>query len=265
MADAAVNKATSGAEGPAPPAAGVRRIRRSLKTSEIIAREIVRDIAERGLQPGAALPHETTMMAQYGVGRASIREALRILEAQGLIFLKPGRNGGPVLAQTGPEQLGNFLTLFLRLSGATYGDLADFMITVSPHLAELAAENPDREKVSQALTVTSRNPCGLVDRTSSDDDPNHGPHAMINRLSGNPVLTMFADAVDAVFASHSLAMTSGEDFLDIAEVEHRAIADAVVAGKPAEARRLMAEHIQHIIDYNRAKVPGIFAQKIEWK
>jgi GntR family transcriptional repressor for pyruvate dehydrogenase complex len=265
LVDGAVKKATLAAGELAPPEAGVRRLRRSLKTSEIIARDIVREIADRGLQSGAALPHETTMMAQYGVGRASIREALRILEAQGLIFLKPGRNGGPVLAQTGPEQLGNFLTLFLRLSGATYGDLADFMITVSPHLAELAAQNPDRDQVRQALSVTSRNPCALVDLPITDNVSDFGPHAMINRLSGNPVLTMFADAVDTVFASYSLALTRAEDFLDIAEAEHRAIADAVVAGKPVRARRLMAEHIRHIMDYNRAKAPGIFAQKIEWK
>jgi DNA-binding FadR family transcriptional regulator len=76
---------------------------------------------------------------------------------------------------------------------------------------------------------------------------------------------MFADAVDAVFTGYSWALTNGEDFLDIAAADHRAIADAVLEGKPKEARERMAEHIQHAIDYNRSKAPGLFSRPIEWR
>lgn len=242
----------------------VRRIQRSLKTAEIIARDIVRDIAERRLKAGTALPHETTMMEQYGAGRASIREALRILEAQGLIYLKPGRNGGPVLAETGPEQLGRFLTLFLRLSHATYGDLAEFMLTVSPRLAEAAAANPDRQAVRDSIKLTGRNPCAFTYSTPGNP-ADLGPHSMINRLAESPVLSMFADAVDAVFNAHTLAITKGEDFLDIAEADHHAIAVAVVEGKADRARQLMKKHIERILEYTRTRAPHIFEQRIEWQ
>lgn len=240
----------------------MRRLPRSLKTSELIAREIVREISEAKLQPGAALPHENTMVARYQAGRASVREALRLLEAQGLIYLKPGRNGGPVLARTGPQQLGQMLTLYLRMSGATYGDLAEFMRTVSPRLAELAAQNPNRELVMKTMGKTDSNPCALVDADPAED----GPHALVNHLAGNPVLTMFADAVDAVFSSHATAATGGgRDFAEQASAEHKAIAEAVIAGKGRKARELMAEHIDHIVEWVGARVPGLLDKTIEWK
>jgi len=242
-----------------------KRLPRNLKRSELIAREIVREIAERHLEPGTALPHETIMMAEYGVGRASVREALRILEAQGLIILKSGRHGGPVLTHTGPEQLGQTLTLFLRMSGFTYGDLAEFMKSVSPRLAELAAMNPERERVRAALSASDCNPCALVNGLPAHDRPELGPHALINMLSGSRVLGMFADAVDALFTGYTWAATQGEDFSDIARRDHRSIADAVLAGDPKWARGAMAEHLEHIFEYCHTKIPGLFQQSIEWK
>ena len=65
-------------------------IRRNEKIAEAVARDIVRRIAAGKLPPGAQLPSEAQMAVDYGVGRASLREALRILEIHGLISIKPG-------------------------------------------------------------------------------------------------------------------------------------------------------------------------------
>ncbi len=170
-----------------------------------------------------------------------------------------------MLAGTSPEQMARFLSLFLRLSNATYRDLADFMLTVSPRLAELAAANPDRNAVKKAIKLTGRNPCALVETGKPEDELELGPHAMINNLSANPVLSMFADAVDAVFSSHSIALTKGEDFLDIAERDHHAIAVAVVEGKQEKARQLMRDHVERIIEYTASRVPNFLSHHIEWK
>ena len=67
--------------------------RRTAKTAETVAAAIVRDIVSRKLRPGDTLPLESEMLAHYRVSRASLREALRILEVQELIRLKPGPGG----------------------------------------------------------------------------------------------------------------------------------------------------------------------------
>src|ERR1700689_1242920 len=74
-------------------------IPRSGKISQTIARNILDDIVVRQLPPGTMLSSEAGMLARYGVGRASLREALRILEIHGLIKIKPGPRGGPVVAE----------------------------------------------------------------------------------------------------------------------------------------------------------------------
>jgi GntR family transcriptional repressor for pyruvate dehydrogenase complex len=76
-------------------ASGHRMPHRSRKLAEIVAHELVAEIAKQGLTPGRVLPPEADMVRSFGVGRATIREALRLLEVQGLIAMRPGPGGGP--------------------------------------------------------------------------------------------------------------------------------------------------------------------------
>src|SRR5689334_20839210 len=76
--------------------------RRRPKTSETIAQQILGDMVAEDTQPGTSLPAEATMMARYGAGRGSVREALRILEVHGLLTIKTGPGGGPVLNEVTP-------------------------------------------------------------------------------------------------------------------------------------------------------------------
>ena len=66
------------------------------KAAMLVAQRIVRDIVRGGLRPGDVLPPERAMLATYETGRGTLREALRLLEFQGVITLRPGPRGGPV-------------------------------------------------------------------------------------------------------------------------------------------------------------------------
>jgi len=77
-------------------------VARGMKTSERIAATIVADIAAQGLVPGDRLPNEAAMIERFQLGRGSVREALRILEVHGIIQLRSGPGGGPVVAAVRP-------------------------------------------------------------------------------------------------------------------------------------------------------------------
>src|SRR5262249_29577466 len=124
---------------------------RSVKRSEVLAREIVEEIVAGGLAPGAVLPAEGVMLDHYEVGRASLREALRLLESQGLVTLKSGPGGGPVVGEVDAANLGRTATLYFRLAGATCGVLAEAMLVLDPWLAELAAERADPKAAAESL------------------------------------------------------------------------------------------------------------------
>ena len=123
------------------------------KTSEVVAFAVVRYIVERGLQSGDRLPLEAEMVDQYGVSRESLREALRLLEAQGIVSIRRGPGGGPVVGRAESMNLARTMTLYFQLAGATYDELLLAWRMLEPLAAELAARNPDRALVERTLAA----------------------------------------------------------------------------------------------------------------
>ena len=124
---------------------------RTVKASERVAQDIVRDIVLRGLGTGDRLPLEAAMVEEYGVSRTSFREALRLLEMQGLISLKPGPGGGPVVGTVEPSHLARTAALYFHLGAATYDDLMHAQVLMESSCARLAALNPEREEPHGAV------------------------------------------------------------------------------------------------------------------
>ena len=98
------------------PIASGNGLARTPKTSENVARAITRDIIRDGRRPGDLLPSEATMLAQYDVSRESLREALRLLEVQGLVAIRRGPGGGPTVCTVDPANLGRVSTLYYPVS-----------------------------------------------------------------------------------------------------------------------------------------------------
>ena len=119
--------------------------RRTEKIAETVARQILRDIQQQGLPSGAMLPSESAMLERFDIGRGSLREALRILEVNGLVTIKTGPGGGPIVAAHDPQNFGQMLTLHLQSIGATYRELLDARIEYEALLARRAAECPGDE------------------------------------------------------------------------------------------------------------------------
>lgn len=94
---------------------------RRIKLSDQIAEDLCRRIARERMEPGQRLPNEQTLMQHYGCAKGTIREALKALEVQGLVAMRPGPNGGaeirPVSIDAAAQQLRRFLH-FRRLDFA---------------------------------------------------------------------------------------------------------------------------------------------------
>jgi len=110
---------------------------------------IVRDIVTRRLEPGDRLPGEAELMRRYRVSRAPLREALRLLEAQGLITIRSGPGGGASVARLQSESFGRTVALYLDLLGATYDELLDARASIDALLA-----GQTRNRVSEFILRT---------------------------------------------------------------------------------------------------------------
>jgi DNA-binding FadR family transcriptional regulator len=95
----------------------------SPKMAEVVAEKIRVRIAHRELEAGDPLPSETVLLAEYGVARPTMREALRILESEGLLTVKRGKGGGPRIAVPRVYGVAKQAGFLLQVSGTPLGDV----------------------------------------------------------------------------------------------------------------------------------------------
>lgn len=238
--------------------------RRTLKTSEVVALDIVRDIVARELKPGDKLPLEAEMLRQYRVSRSSLREALRLLEVQSLITIRPGPGGGAMVGRVHPGSLGRTLTLHLHLLGATYDELLDTWVMTEVVLAGMAAKNPDRERVRAALTPFLDNHGGSDHATHAIDEGLQF-HQVVAELADNRVLSYLLRSAGSIVTEHIVTNVDRKALEDHIVHEHSALAKAIIAGNANKAEQIMRDHIHHVAEYFRAYWPRKIGEKIQWR
>jgi GntR family transcriptional repressor for pyruvate dehydrogenase complex len=239
---------------------------RPLKTSESVARDIVRDIVDERLGTGASLPPESVMLQHYGVSRESLREGLRLLEVQGLITLRRGPGGGPVVGTVDPANLGRISTLYYHLVGATYGELAEAWAVAEGVMAELAARHPDRALVRAAMEPYIREtPTDSAESVEQFIVSHSEFHVVLGMLARNRVLQISMMAISEITSHHVVFNADPREARVRIETDHRAIAKAVVAGHHAKARQLSMDHLRDITDFYRGALGPQMHDLIEWR
>jgi DNA-binding FadR family transcriptional regulator len=167
---------------------------RPKKIAMILAERIVHQIVADDLKPGAKLPPEREMLAEFGVGRGTLREALRFLELQGVIILRPGPKGGPIVAAPSDRQLASTLALLLEMDRTAYGEILSARITLEPELAAQAAEQITDDQLS-VLQDECDQMRATLDRPELFTEQHHRFHRLIVEASGNHVFLLFMSAL----------------------------------------------------------------------
>lgn len=127
---------------------------RPLKTAEIVADHLRTQIVAGDLSAGQALPSEGQLMDIFGVSRASLREALRILEVERFIDVQRGAHGGPVVRPLSLETLVRHTSYLLAARHLTAADILDTRLQLEPPLFAAAAEH-DAEETARRLRQLS--------------------------------------------------------------------------------------------------------------
>src|SRR5437868_8133407 len=113
-------------------------IRPTRASSDVIA-QIRRAILSGQYRPGDRLPTERDMAQQFGVSRVTVRDALRALEANGLVRVKVGGQGGPYVSAPDIALLSDSIGTHLHLHGTSFQDLAEARQALETTAAQLAA------------------------------------------------------------------------------------------------------------------------------
>lgn len=240
---------------------------RPLKTAERVARDIVHEIAVRRLQPGDALPAEADMIAQYGVSRESLREALRLLEVQGLIGIRRGPGGGPSVGTVDPANLGRISTLYFELAGGTYRELFEVWIDSERLLAERAARHPDAAHRTEVMKPFLEGPLPGAPRAAKEAyiEELVGFHGAVASLCGNRVLELMLQAPGQIVTHHASLVTDPRDLHAQLEHDHLEIARAVTAGHARRAGESMRAHLDSVAALYVTQLGDDLDSRIAWR
>ena len=214
---------------------------------QIVLEKIENDLLEGRLGPGDRLPAERELAGNLGVGRSSVREALRVLEVMGLI--RTGTGSGPasgaiiVAAPTGGMQA--LLRLQVAAQGFPLHDVVRTRLALEEAVVDTLARDPDRSiresrRVMAAMAATDLTPGEFLALDAQ-------LHLSLAEASGNVVMSAIMAGLRTSIESYVRRGADNIDDWDVTAArlrdEHAEILAAVDDGDPARARRLVNEHI----------------------
>ncbi len=233
------------------------------KTSELIARDLVTQMIDSELQEGARLPPEKAMVESFGAGRTTVREALRLLETRGVITIRPGPGGGPIVRRPRPEDLGEALTLILEFEGASLADVVEARQALEPMTARLAAVRITKEHLG-VLASTIDDMLEDVEDHERFLRNNAIFHSTVAEASGSVVVQVFNASLKAIAdgASAGVQYTPARRRA-VAEAHSRILA-ALEAGDQDASSVAMFEHLAEAESYWRRKYGQLIIQPVRW-
>ena len=213
------------------------------RISTDIVDQIKRAIREGRLVPGDQLPSERKLTEQLGVSRVSVRDALRMLEAQGLVEVRVGARGGAFVTAPAPDLVGEGIANMLMLADVTPAEVTELRLIFELALLPLACERRDDDDLEELEQICNRAEAALA--AGAHHVALSGEfHMRLARATHNAAIALFAESfqgplVRSLREAHRVAPEMG----DAGVLEHRALIDAVRDRDADAARAIMAEHL----------------------
>jgi GntR family transcriptional repressor for pyruvate dehydrogenase complex len=212
------------------------------KASGVLANALRESILSGEYPEGTPLPPERELVVQTRMSRTTVREALRILEVQGLIRIKAGRAGGAFVQRPGEESVAKSLELLIRGRQIRLASVHETREAVEPSCAGLAA----RHRTAADLARIDAANDAIVAGTGLEDflQANVEWHVAVATASHNEILTGIMLALSrAIYTT-----TNNEGFVDdevrvVTVRAHRSVTLAIRERDPAAAVRRMTRHV----------------------
>ncbi|HKP08651.1 MAG TPA: FCD domain-containing protein [Microbacterium sp.] len=209
------------------------------KATDLIADQIRQRIFAREFRTGEMLPSEAELVRQTASSSASVRGALRALEAQGLVQMRSGRAGGAIVRLPGEDELAATVYQLIRGQAIGLEELLEMQQAIEPVCAELAARHRTEEDLRDLRGAITQMKASEQDLEQMMEAHSRW-HITVARASGNELLSGLMSAlVQWIFAAVR------ENRLEIPRVGSSAyeeITSAVTLGDAAAARAAMRDY-----------------------
>lgn len=237
------------------------------RVAEMVADILRARIVEGKIVDGGLLPKQAALIDEFRVSRPSIREAMRILETEGLVSVRRGNLGGAIVHSPSARSAAYMLGLVLQSDRVTLADLAAALCALEPACAALAAERGDRstEVVPRLRRLNAE----------ADQQLSNGPvftrlarewHATIVRSCGNETMALIVGTLETVWSHHETVWADhvesqgeypSEKNRRLVSRAHMKITDAIACGNADVAQRLARRHLDESQTYLLASSPAL--------
>lgn len=236
---------------------------RPKKTSLLVAQRIVKEITEANKQPGDRLDPEHIMLETYGVGRGTLRESLRILELQGVISLKPGSGGGPIVQRPDATVLADSLTLLLGFEKEPFTTIIEARTALEPVMARLAAERGTEEQLEEMRENVEKLKANVADDVIFHAETERF-HSIVAAASGNSIFNYLISAMIGIMDGSTVGITYPMPEKQLSAQIHEDIYVAIRDRNPVLAEKLMRSHIRAHADFTNTNFPSAVKSPIVW-
>ncbi|MBV9840576.1 MAG: FadR family transcriptional regulator [Sphingomonadaceae bacterium] len=190
------------------------------KSAELVAAQIRKAIIRGTLKIGDTLPAEASLIAAYEVSRPTIREAVRILESEGLITISRGSRGGARINEPSSDMVARAAGIALQSHHVTIGDLYEMRTIIEPPAARLVAER-DGKQAAKVLRAHLEKEFAVAGNPLASTRAIAEFHRLMIEQCGNVTLTMMAHALQGLVERHLVLSQRRELPGDAAWLERR--------------------------------------------
>jgi DNA-binding FadR family transcriptional regulator len=220
------------------------------KLGQRIAGQIESDIRRNGWPVGEILGSEAQLIERFGVSRAALREAVRILESHHVARMRRGPNGGLIVTAPDMAAVQASAALFLDYARVSQDDLFEVRSALELACIRQVVERLDETIIERLRSAVATEASQLAEFGISASLPDL--HVLIAEASGNPALWLFVDVLTRLTqqgASRNVPNTAG--LADELHRTHAGIVDAIIEGDVGLAQHRMSRHLRSVASYYR--------------
>ena len=227
------------------------------RAADVVADRIRELIVSGELADGERLPRLDLLLDEFGISGPSMREALRMLESEGLITVQRGSVGGAIVHRPSYKAAAYTMALVLRSRDTDVADVAESLAHLEQTCAVLCARRPDRKRtVVRALRKLNQNAQSLIDADElTFTEAMTAFHEELMRGCGLATLALAARAIGAIWlvSVRQWAAENGEHGTFVSRDERVAwlekqarVVELIEAGDEAGVERMMNEHFNTV-------------------
>lgn len=233
----------------APPA--LPRQSRSRRSRPVRVADAIKEwVVERGLQPGDRLPGEAEMIDRFGMSKGTIREAMRLLQAQGLVETKTGPGGGSFVGEVSRERANALLANYFYFRDVTIDDIYQVRIALEPDLAAGLAGRLTSDQLAELEQIMTAYAAPATD--AEQERAQHVAslrfHARLADFARNAVLGFFINFMAQILTDltvyKQLYAAPNHDLWQRGRDHQIKLIEALRNGDAARARAIMKNHME---------------------